>query len=464
MIPQTPQIRALAAAVACLLPLASWAADQADARVDAMALYNQGAAVVQDAREIDLAAGDQQIAWPVRGRLRPDTLWLDAEGVELTGFGATVNGNSEADPLAARIGQPVTLVRDGAIGNVDHRERSATLVSLVGDAIYVRVNGHIERLTPASPWQISWPAAGDDGDDTPADGGLSLNVDADKAGRQRLTATYQIDGPRWQASYTGRFDPETGKLSLQSMAVIDNSGGAALSADSAWLVAGDVARANNNMPRPMMMARSEAKMSDSAPQAAGDTYRYALDGPLDVPAGGVRAVSMMDSVAFQATRSYRFQNSWYERPDGKTRSHAEVRLAFDNSSDRPLPAGAVRVYDGAGKARLMGEDTIGDTPTKAPVMLTLGRSFDVTSTRQIVSEDAGDNGQRERTVKLELYNAGERDAAIDISEQLPEGAKIVSASITPQADGAANTGEWAVKLGAGGQRQLIYTVRWPANG
>ncbi|MES1924617.1 DUF4139 domain-containing protein [Salinisphaera sp. T31B1] len=450
----------LAAALVCLLPAAAWAApnDGASEPVDAMALYNQGAAVVQDTRELSLAAGAQQIGWPVAGRLRTDTLWLQGTGVRLTGFAASTQSDAAADPLAARIGQSVTLVRDDGTSPADQRE--ATLVSASAEAVYVRVDGRIERLTAASPWQITWPVDGS----TTQSGGLNLELEADKAGSTPVTATYQIDGPSWQASYTGRFDASTGHLSLVSMAVIDNSGGAHLAADKAWLVAGDIARAGRGgMPQPMMMARSEAKMADSAPEAAGDTYRYQLDEPLDVPAGGVRAVSLMAPLGFDATRRYRFTHGWYDDGRDGARDHAEIRLSFDNDSDRPLPAGVVRVYDGAAEARLMGSDQINDTPTGAPVTLTLGRSFDITSSRQIVSDDAANDGAHERTVKLTLHNAGAQPAAVDVIEQLPQGATIVSSSIGQQKDTPANTGTWSIDLAADSQRQLIYTVRWPDN-
>lgn len=453
-------ISALALAAACLLPLASVAAPQADGpAVDAMALYNQGAAVVQDRRDLDLKAGTQQVAWPVSGRLRPETLWLEGQGIILTGFSAERSGDANSDPLAARVGQDITLVRDAA-GDSDGSTRQATLVAARGDAVYVRVDNRIERIAVGSPWHITWPV---DGAKATQGEGLQLAIDADTAAKVPVTATYQIDGPSWQASYTGRYDAETGQLALVSMAVIDNSGGARLAADKAWLVAGDVARAGRGGPQPMMMARGEAKMADSAPQAAGDTYRYELDGALDVPAGGVRAVSMMAPMTFDATRRYRFDHYWYANGDDNAREHAQIRLSFDNTSDKPLPAGAMRIYDGQSQARLMGEDQIGDTPTAAPVALTLGSAFDITSTRKIVSEETSDAGQRARTIKLTLYNASDRKAAVDVVEQLPEGAKITSASITQTGEAAANTGRWAIDLAPDDQRQLIYTVEWPTD-
>lgn len=439
---------------ASFLPLAAFAASSSDpTRVDAMALYNRGAAVVQTTRDIDLKSGDQTIGWPISGRLRADTVWLEGEGVRLTGLTARAGDDSGQGLLAGRVGQPVTLLRDNDAG--DARSREATLVGVNGDTLLVRVDDRIERLTGDSPWRVAWPAGEDSGD------GLQLDIDADKAGKQPLTATYQIDGPSWQASYTGRFDAQAGQLELASMAVIDNSAGARLAAEKAWLVAGDVARTNGHAPTPMMMARSEAKASDAgAPEANGDTYRYALEDGIDVAAGGTRAVSIMAPKTFDATRSYRVENSFYSVSREGQRSHAQIRLAFDNTAEVPLPAGAVRIYDSSGSANLMGEDRIDDTPKQAPVTLTLGTAFDLTSERRLVEDRKTGENARRRTVEITLHNASADAATVQVVENLPQGATVESAEPKTADDAPANTAEWQIDVPANGEKTLRYTAVW----
>ena len=439
---------------ASFLPLAAFAASSSDpTRVDAMALYNRGAAVVQTTRDIDLKSGDQTIGWPISGRLRADTVWLEGEGVRLTGLTARAGDDSGQGLLAGRVGQPVTLLRDNDAG--DARSREATLVGVNGDTLLVRVDDRIERLTGDSPWRVAWPAGDDSGD------GLQLDIDADKAGKQPLTATYQIDGPSWQASYTGRFDAQAGQLELASMAIIDNSAGARLAAEKAWLVAGDVARTNGHAPTPMMMARFEAKASDAgAPEANGDTYRYALEDGIDVAAGGTRAVSIMAPKTFDATRSYRVENSFYSVSREGQRSHAQIRLAFDNTAEVPLPAGAARIYDSSGSANLMGEDRIGDTPKQAPVTLTLGTAFDLTSERRLVEDRKTGENARRRTVEITLHNASADAATVQVVENLPQGATVESAEPKTADDAPANTAEWQIDVPANGEKTLRYTAVW----
>ncbi|MES1931257.1 hypothetical protein T35B1_01515 [Salinisphaera shabanensis T35B1] len=439
---------------ASFLPLAAFAASSSDpTRVDAMALYNRGAAVVQTTRDIDLKSGDQTIGWPISGRLRADTVWLEGEGVRLTGLTARAGDDSGQGLLAGRVGQPVTLLRDNDAG--DARSREATLVGVNGDTLLVRVDDRIERLTGDSPWRVAWSAGDDSGD------GLQLDIDADKAGKQPLTATYQIDGPSWQASYTGRFDAQAGQLELASMAIIDNSAGARLAAEKAWLVAGDVARTNGHAPTPMMMARFEAKASDAgAPEANGDTDRYALEDGIDVAAGGTRAVSIMAPKTFDATRSYRVENSFYSVSREGQRSHAQIRLAFDNTAEVPLPAGAVRIYDSSGSANLMGEDRIDDTPKQAPVTLTLGTAFDLTSERRLVEDRKTGENERRRTVEITLHNASADAATVQVVENLPQGATVESAEPKTADDAPANTAEWQIDVPANGEKTLRYTAVW----
>lgn len=425
------------------------------AAVDAAALYNRGAVVVEDRRSFQLTRGAQKIAWPLRGRLHPDTLWLAGDGIRLTGFDARAADPSAIDPLAARVGEPVRLARDR--DETGPQTRRATVVAVHGQTVYVRSRGRIERIASDSPWQISWPAP----TFVRKNEALQLDLHADAAGRRVLTATYQIDGPTWRASYTGRFDPDSGQLRLQSMAVIDNSRGVRLDADQAWLVAGDVSRAGGEAPRPLMRVKAadSGVSSVGEAQAAGDTYRYQLAGGLDLPAGAVRSVALMAPVRFQAERQYRFESSAYAGSDSQP-LHADVRLTFRNSSGRPLPAGPVHVYDAARPADLMGEDELGDTPENAPVSLTLGRAFDVTRERQVRSDTRTDAGAHRRTIEITVRNTGMHAAPVSLVEDLPRGAQIVSATPRLTAQARADRARWQMDVPSNGRETLRYTVEW----
>jgi hypothetical protein len=163
---------------------------------------------------------------------------------------------------------------------------------------------------------------------------------------------------------------------------------------------------------------------------------------------------------FDATRSYRVENSFYSVSREGQRSHAQIRLAFDNTAEVPLPAGAVRIYDSSGSANLMGEDRIGDTPKQAPVTLTLGTAFDLTSERRLVEDRKTGENARRRTVEITLHNASADAATVQVVENLPQGATVESAEPKTADDAPANTAEWQIDVPANGEKTLRYTAVW----
>lgn len=431
-------------------------AEQTGHRVDAMALYSQGSAVVQDSRTVKLNKGAQTVNWPLVGAVKPDTLWLAGPGVTLTGFDmAAAHASGGKTQLADRVGQSVTL------STPDGSNRKGTLVGTDGETAYVRVDNRIQRITAASPTQISWLAGPEKQTASDEAPGATLHVNADKAESAKLTATYQTDAPSWQASYTGRFDPQTGKLALSANAVIDNSGHVALDADKAWLVAGDTARTDSQGPRPVMMMAKMAAAPAAAgqAQAVGDVYRYPLAQGLHVAAGATQSVALMAPIKVDAKRQYRFEN--YALADsGDNRQHADVSLSFDNDSKEPLPGGAVRVYDAGHAAQLMGGTRIDDTPAGAPVQLALGGAFDITGTHRIVKHAKSDDGATTTTVQVKLFNAGKQDAEVAVAERLPSGATL--ADDAPKTDGgSADQPQWQVKVPANGDKTFTYRFTQP---
>jgi hypothetical protein len=342
------------------------------------------------------------------------------------------------------VGQSVTLIpADGG------KPRQATLVSVAGSTAVVRVNERFELIDSNSALRIAWPAE--------SDAGLQLTVHADKAGRQPVTLAYQRDGITWHASYTGRYGAKAGTLTLQSLAVIENTSGDPAQADHLALIAGDVARAKGGAPRPMLMARAATAESFAAPQQAGGYYRYTLDTPLDLESGATRVMALMGARVLDSKREYRIENAWYTG-DSIQRDHAKIRLSFKNSTGLPLPAGPVRVY-GQSKAMLLGEDHIGNTPIGAPVTLTLGQAFDITAEHRVV-KSSGKGDKHRQTVEITLYNARRGAVTVTVVEHLPKDAEIVSESAGHESK-TAGKAIWEVGVPGEEKTTLTYTVTWP---
>lgn len=420
-----------------------------------MALYSQGSAVVQDSRMLKLDAGDQQLTWPVAGKVKPDTFWLSGENVSLNGLAVASGSQATGNLLADRVGHTVT------VQTADGKSWQGKLVAVDGGTAYVRDDDRIKRITAASKARISWPVDEQSAanDQTPS---VTLFVHADDAGKQKLTALYQTDAPSWQASYTGRFDPETGQLELSAQALVDNSGRDAINANKAWLIAGDISRIADHKPRPLMMAKMSADSAPAPafrPEAAGDTYRYTLPHGLHVPADTVLSTALIEPFQVKAQRQYRFENSAYS-DTGEARRHVQLKLSFENTSDGPLPAGSVRIYDANRTAQLMGETHIGNTPKKGPIKLSLGNAFDLTATHRVVKRGETDEGATRATVKIELFNATNKTRTVTVVEHLPRGAKLADGS--PDTTGGTDTiPQWQVEVPADGHATMTYGFTQP---
>ena len=445
---RTASIALLALAAA---PLAGLAADKDSDSQTAMTLYADGMAVVQQTRNETLKAGTQRLAWPLAARPQPGSLALLGQGVRLLGYD---QGPGAAAGLDSRIGQSVTIAdAPGAT------PREGRLLAVDGNAARVRVDDRVLRIALDGPAVIGWPAAAASEDAN--DDALSLQLAADKAGRQAVSLWYQRAAPAWQARYSGVYDAKAQKLRLAATAVIDNTTDQALNADSAWLVAGQAQRVGEAAPQPMMMA-AKAQTRAAAPvgpaEAVGGLYRYPLADGLNVPAGATRGVALMPPVSVKATRETRF--SHYAMADsGPEREHAQRILHVADVGDQPLPAGAVQVYDSQGQAQLLGADTLDDTPAGAPLTLTLGQAFDITASREVTTGKASNA----RRVSMTLYNATDQPRRVTIIETLPDGARLSDESPKPAGrdDGAPM---WEIQVPAQGQARFAYgfTLAEPA--
>lgn len=437
----------VATALATMAPGLVWAQDNDSSAVDtALTLYNQGPAVVQQTRRLQLQQGRQTIVWPSAStRLVAQSLWLAGDGVRLVEALVPAGEVGPQAMLARREGRSVTLVSSDG-----ETRREATLVSVSGSNVIVRVDDRLEYLD-GEHWRITWPA-------THTDGALQLSVQAQASGEQPLTLTYQRGKVNWQASYTGQYDAEQGRLTLQSLAVVHNGANAPVQADQVALVAGNVNRtAGPNAPQPYMMARAASAKAVSGPQQAGGYYRYELAQPLALPAGATRVLALMDAQSVAVSREYRIEGSWY-RGSADQRTHATIRLTFDNTTGKPLPAGPVRIY-GHGQAMLLGADKIGNIPVGAPVTLRLGQAFDVTARRRVTASSESGKTHK-RSMQITVYNARDEATRVTLAEALPQGARIVSES-DEHVRKSARQALWKLQVPADGKTQLSYTVQWP---
>ncbi len=85
-----------------------------------------------------------------------------------------------------------------------------------------------------------------------------------------------------------------------------------------------------------------------------------------------------------------------------------IRFANEKTSNLgvPLPSGSVRVYekDGGGQERYIGAASIGDTPKRERVSLTLSKVFDVYAGYKVLDSKRISKHIVRKTVEAQLHN------------------------------------------------------------
>ncbi|MBU0825954.1 MAG: DUF4139 domain-containing protein, partial [Alphaproteobacteria bacterium] len=134
------------AAVLVGLPAAAQDGMPGNAQGDvAVTIYNNGQSLVQDERQLSVAAGRNRIEFPdVSARIRPETVTLSGPGI------AIVEQNFDFDLLTPdklmdkAVGQSITLVRTNPATGAERTERAKVLAANGG--IVLQIGERIEVL------------------------------------------------------------------------------------------------------------------------------------------------------------------------------------------------------------------------------------------------------------------------------------------------------------------------------
>ncbi|MGH8122247.1 MAG: DUF4139 domain-containing protein, partial [Rudaea sp.] len=137
-------------------------------------------------------------------------------------------------------------------------------------------------------------------------------------------------------------------------------------------------------------------------------------------------------------------------------------LAF--SSDRPLPAGRVRMIQNSndGAPEFVGEDQIDHTAKGEPVVLQLGDAFDLRGERRQTDYQINkDQHSLNETFALRLVNAGSAVKNVVVREHLYRWTQwnIVHASARYEKKNS-DTVEFKLDVPAGGEATLSYSVQY----
>lgn len=476
-------MRALVAAALVALTAAAGAVVAGETASDSrrldLTIYANGLALVRDSRPAALAAGVNRLAFAgVSPKMIADSaLVAGGDGLSVTAVDYDFDLLTPDALLRRAVGQEVGVVRTNPTGGEETTE-PATVLSVDGGVVL----RYRDRVETGVPGRLVFDAVPDGLHPQPT---LVASIHAEDAREARIDLSYLTGGLSWRADYVAVVadgngdagDDAGARVALSARAIVENTSGTDFTDATIGLVAGDVRRVSPpaqakmraGMRGEMMPMAADAAMSPPPPEALGQLHLYALPAPTGLRDRQTRQFALMDTRALPVERTYvSEQPAWaFERaPGATTPTHPAVTLSFVNpSSDAeglPLPAGIARIYarDGGGSLRLLGEDTIPDTPAGGRVRLAAGTAFDVTVERRQSDFKRADlpDGVFESAWAIKAANAKSRPVSVRIVEAIPGDWEILSESAQHEKT-RADRAVWTLDVPARGEATLDYRVR-----
>lgn len=463
---------ALASAVPVLAQTAVPAPGQTAQGDVSVTIYNDGRALVEDKRVLDLPSGrSRQEFRDVSAQIQPETVTLNGRGIGIIEQNFDFDLLTPAALMQNAVGQVVTLVRVTPASGAEVREKARILAANGG--VVMQIGDRIEVLRDDGlPARVIF-------DDVPpslrARPTLSVTVQTDGAGRRPVSLTYLTPGLGWNADYVALFDEANGRMDVQGWVTLTNNSGTPYVNASTLLVAGAVGQVQPDYrrypnygggyppppPPPPPPTIDRAGTETAARERLGDFYLYPLPERTTIADKQTKQVSFLDARNTPASRAYEFRNGWLSTSDQPL--SASTVLRFSSSRNQglgdALPAGIVRVYqrDLRGNPQFVGEHRIGHTPMGSDISLATGQAFDV-KVRPVVEERTRLGSSRWRTkMRYSLTNAGPKPITVGLIQAgLSGDVRITDENLKSQRLSADET-RWQVPVPANGEATVTAT-------
>jgi hypothetical protein len=390
-------------------------------------IYNNDLALVQDTRQTAFPAGRSRQEFPdVSARIRPETVTLSGQGLEI------VEQNFDFDLLSPQalmqkaVGETITLVRTNPANGQEVRERATVLAANGG--VVLRIGDRIEVLRDDGlPVRVIFDKVPENLRARPT---LSVTLESRGGGTRPATLSYLTPGLGWKADYVTMFDEQAGRIDVQGWITLSNTSGTTYTNADTLLVAGQVQQLNGQSyydprrgyrpppppPPPMRQPGTET----SGRERLGDFYLYPLPERTTIANQQTKQVSFLDVVGAPGRRAYEYRNPWLGTLE-EARS-ADTVLKFSTSRERglgdALPAGVVRVYmkDRRGNAQFIGENAIGHTPMGSELGLKTGEAFDVKVHPVVEKRERIGEARWRTSMRYTLTNARSEPVTVDLSQ------------------------------------------------
>jgi len=328
------QIAAVAVVAATTWVVSCASAGAAESgRTLAVTIYNNDLALVQDRRDIDVAAGRQRIEFQdVSGKIRPETVSLGAPDLGVVEQNFDFDLLTPAKLMEKAVGKTVTIVRTNPATGAETRE-TAEVLATNGGAV-LKIGQRIEVLRDDGlPVRVIFEKVPDNLRARPT---LSVIVDAKRGGARPATLSYLTPGLGWRADYVASYDEAASKLDVQGWVTLTNTTGTTFENAETVLVAGSPADENQGavyqpwrQPRPTLV---HAGTESGARERLGDFYLYPLAERTTIANQQTKQVSFLDVHGVPAEHAYEYRNGWLQTSDEPQSAKSVYRFSTGSTA------------------------------------------------------------------------------------------------------------------------------------
>jgi hypothetical protein len=421
-------------------------------------IYNNGQALVQDTRRMNLPAGRSKQEFPdVSAQIRAETVTLSGSGIGIVEQNFDYDLLTPAKLMEKAVGQTVTLIRTNTATGAETRVRAKVLAANGG--VVLQIGDTIEVLRDDGlPVRVIFDKVPPNLRARPT---LSVTLES-KGGMVPTTLTYLTPGLGWSADYVTLFDEAKQTIDVQGWVTLVNNTGTDYTNADVLLVAGspNSGGGRNSYQGATTETIDEAGTESNDREQLGDYYLYPLGERTTVANAQQKQVSFLDVKGAPARKAYEYNNGWLSTNEAASASSV---LKFSTSKSGglgdQLPVGTMRVYmrDKRGDPQFIGESAIEATPMGSAMSIRTGDAFDV-KVKTVVTERTRINSNRWRTkMTYEFTNARKEAVTVDLGqnglwgdvrivEQSQEGKRISADRI-----------EWNVPVPGNGKATLTAT-------
>ncbi|HEX8223667.1 MAG TPA: DUF4139 domain-containing protein [Allosphingosinicella sp.] len=346
----------------------------------AVTIYNDNLALVQDTRQLDIAAGRSQLEFAdVSAQIRPETVSFAAADTGIVEQNFDYDLLSPGKLMEKAVGKTVTIVRVNPATGAETREQAKILATNGG--VVLQIGTRIEVLRDDGlPVRVIFDQVPPNLRARPT---LSVTVESKRPGARPAKLTYLTPGLGWRADYVSLFDEALGRIDVQGWITLSNSSGTTYTNADVVMVAGQPGQANayGDDSRDASAATRRQGTESGTRERLGDYYLYPLAQRTTIATAQTKQVSFLDVQGAQAAKAYEFNVAWLQTMENA--ASASTVIKFTNSSrggvGDQLPAGTVRVYikDSRGAPQFVGESLIGHTAMGSELAIRTGEAFDV---------------------------------------------------------------------------------------